>query len=971
MKKRLIIALAALVFLVMLSLNVISGAHLEWCVPSDTDCSSPITTPSTADAGGVYRVTKADAIAKICSSTGNNIEIGQYQVQFVSEADELSGWKTAFKITNINADGDGFNICEDTDDTNPNTYPGAGEVCDGSDNNGDGMKDEGCDDDVDDYCDIRMECKPGYPNYAKCVNDKCTDCYDAPPQGSSIHPGLDEWCYTFNADFFDNNCNGVVNEGCEDTDYRDCVYKCTTGDGICRTSSLSGNSWIGVPTPSSSTNGRCCGNSPQPEYFNWWRLQMASCPTCYSGCWDSNPIFNNMPVASSLAQDPVQTLVIPFTPSNIISSATINYKDIKVKTGKNYTLYGNITVFGKPTNYVVLKYSKINNGQRVGDSEIGSIYGGRSQIVRFTIKPDSTYNQIMFGINIPFSRTEVMLRDMRFSLSDYAKVLNVNGSFYGCDVPGNSAIRLATNTYLAGNSPAVPFSLYMSYDENGCQVVGDYYCSYSGEWRHNVDDITENTVTAIPETKEILGDYFKPYYTEKDCCPEGYCWDGMTCYNGTNKEYTGVHLANITVNEELRNYKCVDGVWQNSTFKPDQNGNLGGYCGQFQCYYKGEKKSICVESGNFTFDDYCLEGNWTTRTNLIALQLLDLVERTGIDQYTLFCDSYQNALNDYLYTDIIVGDILPYIVGNKTEGGLFDCGYGEWSGVPGEGTGCANNFCVLKYKSNVPDSKGNYERVVFGTSLNFPINISSKDNRYFLSFLRLFDISRPIPAKADHYVYCDKVIEQNRDEYLGCKGPTFVRNEENDIWYNTKTQSMIYSKQNVALGGYSAVDSLINFLKHPFAAIFNFIVDVSTPQYNRDDYSFIHKTEDFSRLYINRYTDGRSIRGVVETINGVDTMAISYNNIGVDICKKVEDYDRMNYGEEGCGVYGRTETYCPVVCDPQIIDSDNWAFNVETRNLEGISLWPDLTAKIRTAGEKKSAGSIGGSMNVCVFGVCT
>ena len=43
----------------------------------------------------------------------------------------------------IDADGDGFNSSEDCDDTDPDVYSGAEEICDSVDNNCDGEIDEG------------------------------------------------------------------------------------------------------------------------------------------------------------------------------------------------------------------------------------------------------------------------------------------------------------------------------------------------------------------------------------------------------------------------------------------------------------------------------------------------------------------------------------------------------------------------------------------------------------------------------------------------------------------------------------------------------------------------------------------------------------------------------------------------------------------------------------------------------------
>ena len=127
----------------------------------------------------------------------------------------------------IDEDGDGFGSsssllfqCEppvgyvlndqDCDDNDPNNYPGNTEVCDGFDNNCDGDVDEDVlltfyrDLDMDTYGDPNVTIKActvpaGY------VTDN-TDCDD---NESNAFPGNVEAC-----DGIDNNCDGVIDEGC-------------------------------------------------------------------------------------------------------------------------------------------------------------------------------------------------------------------------------------------------------------------------------------------------------------------------------------------------------------------------------------------------------------------------------------------------------------------------------------------------------------------------------------------------------------------------------------------------------------------------------------------------------------------------------------------------------------------------------------------------------------------------------------
>ncbi len=157
-------------------------------------------------------------------------------------------------------DNDGYRICEgDCDDSNSAVYPGAPELCDGLDNDCDGVVPG---DEVDADSD----------GYRICDGD-CDD------TDAAIHPGADEVC-----DGVDNDCDLMVDEGFDaDLDgYTTCAGDCDDTDPLIHP---------GVMEICDNKDNDCNGivddgyDADNDGYDNWYS-------SCGSDCDDSNPMIN-------------------------------------------------------------------------------------------------------------------------------------------------------------------------------------------------------------------------------------------------------------------------------------------------------------------------------------------------------------------------------------------------------------------------------------------------------------------------------------------------------------------------------------------------------------------------------------------------------------------------------------------------------------------------------------------------------
>ena len=158
------------------------------------------------------------------------------------------------------------------------------------------------------------------------------------------------------------------------------------------------------------------------------------------------------------------------------------------------------------------------------------------------------------------------------------------------------------------------------------------------------------------------------------CCPTNYCWDGKTCVSSSlwmnNASYQGIWNTILTNNwthnhvdvsnqSEAIGYRCViinatsnEAQWIPSRIKYDWNYEKSGYCNlATDCFADDAIISQsdnthsrgCIHNGEFVSDapytlgqgnHYCYNGNWTTRSYIVATLLQNISEHYN---YVLHC----------------------------------------------------------------------------------------------------------------------------------------------------------------------------------------------------------------------------------------------------------------------------------------------------------------------------------------------
>ena len=350
------------------------------------------------------------------------------------------------------------------------------------------------------------------------------------------------------------------------------------------------------------------------------------------------------------------------------------------------------------------------------------------------------------------------------------------------------------------------------------------------------DNVSVIEINESPNIPTVFDTYD---FTQQGCCPTNWCWNGTACVNSSlweeNTSYPAIFAEKLFPNL-VSGYRCIVGQWLYSEAKYDWDHNNSRFCPYNNQCYNGQTDK-CIDSGSYTEDHYCWEGNWSSRTKFMAMQLLQFASDNSYSEYTMQCDNYENALNDF---DLEYN----YLVGASNGGYCGD-------------TDCVNNFCILKYAE---DKK---EKVIIGTSFNNESNI--------YSFLK--NITNTTET------YCNNVI--NDGNFSACLNT----DGKNYVWYNKNKSIVLYGKEPFTLN--PPEDWMTRFLGW-LGGLFGI-----TSEFEELDQTM--NISDFNKIYLSKIHTGTFLRrscdkkifAVNEIKSNAQTYHLQYTNFVVDICSEI------------------------------------------------------------------------------------
>ncbi len=420
----------------------------------------------------------------------------------------------------------------------------------------------------------------------------------------------------------------------------------------------------------------------------------------------------------------------------------------------------------------------------------------------------------------------------------------------------------------------------------------DFFCAPDGKWR--IIDDARKLLLFKDEATGALG-----------CCPSDACWTGTQCID---------NQANDPTFKVFNGQRCLNGAFVQAVPKFRFDRGQKGFCPRDdQClvnidgasanndkpgaFFSGPPTNnpICIADKQFIMENVCENGEWTSRTKYVALQLEQLAKAVG-GGYTIFCDKYDEVLNFFAYQPAASrGAVAREFLEAQT------CKQGK----------CVNQFCGMAYKDGV----------AFGTSLNEEINSPVK------SFL----LALGLESNA-----CDGVAK-TVDHFEDCGGGTRV-------YYNPVINSVVYIPQG------DLPRKTIEELKSQQASIFGpFDQLVESAKVSITPGDFVGRSKLFSKLFIDRRAEKEFFSFITEKAADEDRSNLPTTYIG-GWYNQIDVQDPS--GRSPCQLISTVDTgvlagsgFCKF--DPSSKKLEFVRYSLGESPNPTVKNWRDLTAKFR------------------------
>ncbi len=475
----------------------------------------------------------------------------------------------------------------------------------------------------------------------------------------------------------------------------------------------------------------------------------------------------------------------------------------------------------------------------------------------------------------------------------------------------------------------------------------NYWCSPWGEWVQDSSDTNNRWRCQSPAIWRLAPNITG--YRDITCCGDDMCWNGTGfVFEQINKSH---YDGTINLPKPEDNYRCIGGQWINKPPKATWDNSQLGYCPEQRIvsfgsaenlsnedegevtsgigdrevvleptfnrclvkatnddrniqnndevisYYDKGFEPACIRAGQYIEDHYCdSDGNWTTRTKLLALNMLSLVDTGSLsnEPFTLYCDEPVRMFND------------PSVLGKQglaSKPGVCAAGKNSDKEAP-----CYNNFCLLRVKGIS----------IVGTSLNSALESEP-------SFARIIgeNVSKDT---------CANVVGA---QWGACDVP--------GLYYTRAQQLVIFIPQETEVT-FSDIAVLDTAMAHRKQRIITKVADIGSDATTKGGYRFFGQRNNFDVLYAARDGD-RYLFGVVErgvslrpgrsaaSTDRHDFVGVSYQGPSFDVCKFIEARDPGAVCQQN-----PTDAGAEVIIAQQRIAGQQSPL---------VDAWRDLTAKLR------------------------